>query len=153
MLEELNLTGLDAITLTFKNKAEALQLNVKDVFFLNMENDFNVNHLSIKAEKVNDLFLATEGVKSLDLDLKSSYFRSEVKSYDSLNVSAENGSGVNISGDEQNKTRIGINQLKLNTTGQVDVNLTNIKLNAVSGSLSDETMIKIPIVYLRKMIK
>jgi hypothetical protein len=118
-----------------------------------MESDFNVNHLSMNAEKVNDFLLAGEGVKSLDLDLKSSHFRSEVKSYDSLNISASTESGLNISGDEQNKDRIGISQLTLNTTGKVDVNLTDIKLNAVSGSLSDETMIKLPIVYLKKMIK
>jgi hypothetical protein len=152
-IEELNLSGLDAITLTFKNQAEALQLNAKDIMFLNMERDVNVSHLSINADKVNDLLLAGEGVKSLDLALKSSHFRSEAKSYDSLNVSASPESGLNISGDEQNKDRIGIGQFTLNTTGKVDVNLTDIKLNTVSGSLSDETMIKIPIVYLKKMIK
>nr|WP_157247406.1 DUF2807 domain-containing protein [Pedobacter panaciterrae] len=152
-IEELNLSELDAITLTFKNKAEALQLNAKDVMFLNMESDFNVNHLSINAEKINDLLLAGEGVKSLDLDLKSSHFRSEDKSYDSLNISASAESGLNISGDEQNKDRVAINQFTLNTSGKVDVNLEDIKLNTVSGNLSDETMIKIPIIYLKKMIK
>lgn len=152
-IEELNLSDIDAVTLTFKNQTEALKLNAKDIVFLNMESDFNVNHLSMNAEKVNDFLLAGEGVKSLDLELKSSHFRSEVKSYDSLNISASTESGLNISGDEQNKDRIGISQLTLNTTGKVDVNLTDIKLNAVSGSLSDETMIKLPIVYLKKMIK
>jgi len=152
-IEELNVSNLNEMVLRFKDKTEALQLNAKDVNTLNLGEEFNVNHLSVDAEKVNGLDLGGEGVRSLSLNLRSSNFNSDRKSYESLNVSASAESGLNISGDEQNKDRIEINQLTLNTTGKVDVNLTNIKLNAVSGSLSDETMIKIPIVYLKKMIK
>jgi Protein of unknown function (DUF2807). len=152
-IETLNLAGLDAITLTFKNKADALQLNAKDVMQLSMESDFKVNHLSIDAEKVNSVVLGGDEVKSLNLNLKSSHFKSEMKSFNSLNVSASDGSDLSISGDEQSKTRFGIEQLTLNTSGKVDVNLTDMKLNNASGNLSDETMIKIPMAYLKKMIK
>ncbi|NQX55281.1 hypothetical protein HQN86_16785 [Pedobacter panaciterrae] len=152
-IEELNLSDLDAITVNFKNSEVPLRLNAKNVFLLNLEKDFNVSHLDLFEEKVNDLVLIGEGVKTLNLDLKSSRFKSEMKSFDSLNVKASGGSELNIFGDEQGKTQFGIKQLTLNTSGKVDVNLTDMKLNNVSGNLSDETMIKIPMAYLKKMIK
>jgi hypothetical protein len=152
-IEALNVSGLDAITLTFKNKTEALQLNAKDVRVLSMQSDFNVDNLSVDAEKVNSVVLGGDEVKSLNLNLKSSHFKSEMKSFNSLNVSASDGSDLSIFGDEQSKTRFGIEQLTLNTSGKVDVNLTDIKLNNVSGTLSDETMINVPVVYLKQMIK
>jgi len=152
-IEELNLSDLDAITVNFKNSEAPLRLNAKNVFLLNLEKDFNVSHLDLFEEKVNDLVLIGEGVKTLNLDLKSSRFKSEMKSFDSLNVKASGGSELNIFGDEQGKTQFGIKQLTLNTSGKVDVNLTDMKLNNVSGNLSDETMIKIPMAYLKKMIK
>lgn len=152
-IEELNVSSLNEMVLRFKDKTEALQLNVKDVNTLDLREEFNVNNLSVDAEKVNGLDLGGEGVRSLSLNLRSSNFNSDRKSYDSLNISASEGSGLNIIGDHQNKDSIAINQLTLNTSGEVDVNIANIKLNAVSGSLSDETMIKMPISYLKKMIK
>ena len=152
-IEELNVSDLNEIALTFKDKTEALQLNAKDVKTLDLGDEFNVNHLSVDAEKVNGLDLGGEGVRSLSLNLRSSNFRSDSKSYDSLNISASEGSGLNIFGNRQNKDSVTIDQLTLNTSGEVDVNLTDMKLNNVSGTLSDETMIKMPIVYLKKMIK
>lgn len=152
-IEELNVSDLNEMVLRFKDKTEALQLNAKHVKTLDLGDEFNVNHLSVDAEKVNGLDLGGEGVRSLSLNLRSSNFRSDSKSYDSLNVMASDGSGLSIFGNHQNKDSVVVNQLTLNTTGEVEVNLTDIKLNAVSGSLSNETMVKMPIVYLKKMIK
>lgn len=152
-IEELNVSNLNEMVLRFKDKTEALQLNAKDVNTLDLRDEFNVNHLSIDAEKVNGLDLGGEGVRSLDINLRSSNFNSDRKSYDSLNISASEESALNIIGDQPDKDPIAISQLTLNTSGEVEVNITNIKLNAVSGSLSDETMIKMPISYLKKMIK
>ncbi|WP_448105262.1 GIN domain-containing protein [Pedobacter panaciterrae] len=152
-IETLNLAGVDAVTLTFKNKTDALQLNAKDVMQLTMESDFKVNHLSIDAEKVNNMVFGGAELKSLNLNLKSSRFKSEMKSFNSLNVSASDGSELSIFGDEQSKARFAIEQLTLNTSGKVDVNLTDMKLNNVSGTLSDETMINVPVVYLKQLIK
>jgi len=152
-IEELNLDGVDAVTLKFKNYKDKLQLNVKDVSQLNLREDFRVSDLSIHAERVNDLVLAGEEIKLLNLDLKSSYFRSEMRSFASLNISASDGSRLNFSGNDRQANEFSIDSLILNTSGKVDVDLANIKLNNISGSLSNETMINVPVGYLKQMIK
>lgn len=143
-INDLSLNNSTSLVLTAKT--DTLNVNMKRSGSISFGSPitFSVN------EKVTRVINQTD-IKQLNVNLDSASFYSSNSSYKNLTISSKNSS-VDIRGDENSKNSIG--NLTINTFEKSDIKIEeNVMVNKISGNLSDETTIAMPVKYLKQMLK
>lgn len=133
--------------------SDSLTLNAKDVKHLSFETNSKLNALALNADHVEDIALSSKGIDIVNANLRASEFKTGEISYKILNIASAGQSKIEISGDEKDIEKYMVDQLKISTTGKTLLSINDIKVNNISGSLSDSTMVEMPAIYLKKMLK
>jgi len=132
---------------------DSLTVNAKNVNHLNFESNTKLNALEINADHVEDFVQSSKNIGALKINLNESEFKTGEISYKSLNITSSGNSKISITGDEKDAEKYLIDQLQIKTSGKTALNVEDIKVNNISGSLSDSTMVEMPAIYLKKMLK
>ncbi|MFC3561030.1 hypothetical protein [Pedobacter jamesrossensis] len=139
---------------TLDISTDSLTMIAKNVDRLSFEENSNVRSLKLVTEKVKELnFFDSKGIKNIDLELSESNFHTFRSIYQSLKISSFGNSNIEIDGDKAEKDKYFIEDLKINTNGKSTVTLSDIKVNKISGSLSDSTNVVMPAISLKQMLK
>jgi hypothetical protein len=133
--------------------SDSLILNAKDVKHLTFETNSILSALELNADHVEDIALSSKGIDMVNANLRASEFKTGEISYKILNIVSAGQSKIEISGDEKDVEKYVVDQLKISTTGKTLLSVGDIKVNNISGSLSDSTMVEMPAIYLKKMLK
>ena len=91
--------------------------------------------------------------KNLNLELEQSSFQSQNNSFNTLTISATKDSGILLQGDKNQKDKFNINTLKLNTIGNVEFKIENMKVDHSIANVSDSTNLLAPTYMLKQMFK
>lgn len=140
-IDELALNNSSSLVLTAKT--DTLNVNMKRSGPLSFGTPitFSVN------DKITRVTNQTD-IKQLNVNLDSASFYSQSNSYKNLNIKSKNSS-IEFSGDEKSS----IENLTINTFEKSDIKIDKVKIDKISGNLSDETTIAMPVKYLKKMLK
>ncbi len=142
-IDKLNLNNASSIVLTAKTDSLGINVTRSGMLIFGSPITFSSNG------KVNRVINQTD-IKKVDINLDSSIFNSGNINYQKLNITGKNSS-INIEGDpKENKN---IENLTINTFENSDLKIEHVVVNKISGSLSDETTIKMPVKYLKQMLK
>ncbi|WP_175632726.1 GIN domain-containing protein [Pedobacter ghigonis] len=139
------LTLNNAANLTLTAKTDSLNINMKNSGRLTFGSPITFSS-NVKATRVIN---QTE-IKKLNINLDSAAFNSGNNNYKNLNISCKNSS-VNIEAEEKENTNI--ENLTVNTFENSSIKIDKVKIDKISGSLSDETTIAMPVKYLKQMLK
>ncbi|MNQ81692.1 hypothetical protein D3C85_967250 [compost metagenome] len=157
--KELSLNN--ATSLDLNAKGDSITLNLNKVSELTFDRSSQFTKLKINAEDGNAIFggaamihIEKEITKSLYLNLKNTNFISEWASYQNLNITANGQSSIGVRGDDREKNKeYSIQNLSLQTFDEVNLNFEKIKIRKATGSLSDQTIVQMPVANLKQMLK
>lgn len=141
----------NASFLYFDVTSDSVQLNLKKSGSVTLNKDITVNALRITTDEVEELAVNEIKVKSLNVTLNGTNFKSDGSSYDNLSITASGKSEIQINGSD--KGNHSIKNLFINTLHEADFKLENIKVEKCSGSFSDQTKVQMPAVNLNQMYK
>jgi len=136
-----------------RGNQDSLTLNTKAMHFLTIDSESTLNNLVVSADDIKEFLLNKAAVNNTEIKLKSSNFKTEAASFRSLKINATGTSNIEIDGDESKKDKYLIDDLSIKTEGKSNIDLTNIKVNKASGSLSDSTKVNMPVYVLKTMFK
>ena len=142
----------NSLSLWISNR-DSLNLKASRIGSVWLNSDSKLNSLSMVADSVQQFSMDKKTITSLDLTLKNADFKTEAASFRSLKINATGTSNIEIEGDESKKDKYLIDDLSIKTEGKSNINLTNIKVNKASGSLSDSTKVNMPVYVLKTMFK
>ncbi|QIL39673.1 hypothetical protein G7074_10590 [Pedobacter sp. HDW13] len=142
-VDKLNLNNSANLTLTAKT--DSLSINIKNSGLLTFGSPITFSSNG----KINRVINQTE-IKNLNINLDSATFNSGNNNYKNLNIICKNSS-VNIESEE--KENKNIENLTINTFEKSEIKIDKVKIDKISGSLSDETTIAMPVKYLKQMLK
>jgi len=142
-IDKLNLNNASSVVLTAKTDSLGINVKKSGMLIFGSPITFSSNG------KVTKVINQTD-IKKVDISLDSSVFNSGNINYQKLNITGKNSS-INIEGQPQENKNI--ENLTINTFENSDVKIENIVVDKISGSLSDETTIKIPVKYLKQIFK
>ena len=149
-IKQVNITN--AKDVYFDATADAIQLNVRKSGSVSLNKDVTLNALQIFTEEVKDVSVNEIKVKSLNVTLNGTNFKSDESSYNNLSITASGKSEIEVNGSDNGKNYL-VKNLFINTLGTVDFKLENIKVEKCSGSFSDQTKVQMPAVNLNQMFK
>ncbi|MBB6236624.1 hypothetical protein HDC90_001236 [Pedobacter sp. AK013] len=141
-VSELNLTNSSELVLTAKT--DSLNINMKSAGQLSFSSPITLFTSNGKSSKV----INQTDIKQLNINLDSATFYSESNSYKRLNIRCKN-STVDLGGENKSN----IDYLTINTLEKSEIKINKVNINKISGSLSDETTIAMPVKYLKQMLK
>ncbi|MCZ4223942.1 hypothetical protein [Pedobacter rhodius] len=130
---------------------DAFTLNAYKIANIDLDSDAKFNHLTLLADSVKELYINQSSIKEFKLTLKSSTLKTELTSYNSLNVDASGKSNIFIDGGEANENKFGIDNLVVKTGGKGSLTISDISIKKSSGSLSDSTLVVMPASILKTM--
>ncbi len=131
---------------------DSLSLNVKESGNLSFGYTLKVNQLAITANNISEVNISGGKVNSLNLDLTTSNLRTESNSFENLMIKSAGKSDIEIRGSYEDHAKHSINNLVINTVGESQFRLENIKVNNCSGRFSDQTeILNMPAVNLNQM--
>lgn len=133
-------------TLTLNTEADSLTLAVKDTETVNFGS--SVTYHGNRETTDNHT-----KVQNLTLDLESSSFNSYNNSFNNLSINASKNSSIEIWGEDESKDKYSIENLNLNTQGNVKVRVENIRVKNSSADVSDSTDLAVPTYMLKQMFK
>lgn len=139
---ELNLNNSTSLVLTAKT--DSLNVNMKNSGQLSFGTPITFSTVEGKATRV----INQTDIKQLNINLDSASFYSQSNSYKNLNIKSKNSS-IDFRGDEKSS----IENLTINTFEKSEITIDKVNINKISGNLSDETTIKMPVKYLKQMLK
>lgn len=142
----------NSLSLWISNR-DSLNLKASRIGSVWLNSDSKLNSLSMVADSVQQFSMDKKTITSLDLTLKNADFKTEAASFRSLKINATGTSNIEIDGDESKKDKYLIDDLSIKTEGKSNIDLTNIKVNKASGSLSDSTKVNMPVYVLKTMFK
>lgn len=142
-IDKLNLNNASNVVLTAKTDSLGINVTRTGMLIFGSPITFNSNG------KVNRVINQTD-IKKVDIHLDSSVFNSGNINYQKLNITGKNSS-INIEGEPQGNKNI--ENLTINTFEKSEVKIDKVKIDKISGSLSDETTIAMPVKYLKQMLK
>ena len=142
----------NSLSLWISNR-DSLNLKASRIGSVWLNSDSKLNSLSMVADSVQQFSMDKKTITSLDLTLKNADFKTEAASFRSLKINATGTSNIEIDGDESKKDKYLIDDLSIKTEGKSSIDLTNIKVNKASGSLSDSTKVNMPVYVLKTMFK
>jgi len=131
--------------------ADSLILDAKNMNHLSFESTARLKVLKINADHVNDIALNSKDINAIEASINESEFRTAEISYNQLTLNSKGESKITITGDEKSPEKYKIDNLKVNTFGSAALSIENIKINNISGNVSDETTVQVPIKYLKQM--
>lgn len=141
-------------TIEINAKGDSLSVNLKKFNQLRFERATQFQKLSVNAEDGNYFNIDKEIAKSLTLKLRNANFSSEWTSYQDLNISTAGKSDISVTGDDREKNKVySIQHLTLNTSDKATVNFEKIKIQKALGMLSDQTIVQMPAINLKQMLK
>ena len=142
-IDKLNLNNSANLTLTAKT--DSLSINIKNSGLLTFGSPITFSSNG----KITRVINQTE-IKKLNINLDGAAFNSSNINYKILNIAGKNSS-INIEGQpKENKT---IEYLTINTFGKSDLKIENVIVNKISGGVSDQTIITMPVEYIKQMLK
>lgn len=151
---ETNFLGANNVSdLELKVKGDTLALNIKKFRNLKFHEASQFQKLSINAEGGYTNIEEKAIVKSLRLNLKSARFKSDGVSFENLDITSIGNSKIDVFGSYDTEKKYTIRNLSLKTTDSADVTFKEIAIANAKGSLSDQTVIQIPVVNLKQMLK
>lgn len=100
--------------------------------------------------KITRVINQTE-IKNLTINLDSTAFSSGNNNYKNLNIICKNSS-ANIEGAEEEENK-SVENLIVKTFEKSEITINKVNINKISGSLSDETKVQMPVKYLKQMLK
>lgn len=142
-IDKLNLNNASNVVLTAKTDSLGVNVTRTEMLIFGSPITFSSNG------KVNRVINQTD-IKKVDISLDSSVFNSGNINYQKLNIMGKNSS-INIEGEPQDNKNI--KNLTINTFEKSEVKIDKVKVDKISGSLSDETTIAMPVKYLKQMLK
>lgn len=142
-IDKLNLNNASNVVLTAKTDSLGISVTRSGMLTFGSPTTFSSNG------KVNRVINQTD-IKKVDISLDSSVFNSGSINYQKLNITAKNSS-INIEGEPQENKNI--ENLTINTFEKSEVKIDKVKIDKISGSLSNETTIAMPVKYLKQMLK
>jgi len=134
-------------------KLDSLILNVKKSGSISLQNDLELKSFTINTEEVGDLYLSNVDIKSLNVKLNGTDFKTQNNSFENLSIETHGKSNIEISSYEDKSKAYAVKNLTINTFDIADVKVENIKINNCSGSFSDQTTVQMPAVNLNQMYK
>jgi hypothetical protein len=149
-VNQLNVTNASALILNAKS--DSLAVNAKKSGTIQLQYGLSLNSLTIKTEQVRELNASEIDVKSLNLNLKETNFKSWQNSYDQLAITSAGKSEIEINTLDDSKVFL-IKNLVVNTLNEVDFKIENTKVEKCSGSFSDQTKVQMPANLLNQMYK
>jgi len=148
------LSANNVSTIELNAKGDSLSVYLKKFNQLRFERSTQFQKLSINAEDGNFFNIEKEITKSLTMKLTNTNFLSEWASYQDLNISSVGESTISVKGDDRGeKKEYSIQHLTLNTSDKATVNFEKIKIQKATGTLSDQTLVQMPAVNLKQMLK
>jgi len=132
-------------------KSDSVQLNVTDVKRVSFQELTSIRSLTVEANKVGDLRFDNAKNSNVAIELNNSNFSSLGSAFQSLNIRSVGQSNIEIVGDLNIKSEFQIDNLYINTAGKSNLNISNIKVNKSSGSLSDSTSVSMSASILKTM--
>lgn len=133
--------------------ADSLTLDAKDMNHLSFESASKLKVLKINADHVKDIVPGSKNINTIESNINESEFRTGEIDYNGLAINAKGESKIEISGDEESPEKYVIDNLKINTSDHTILSIENMKIIHISGNLSDETKIQMPVKYLKQMLK
>ena len=91
-------------------------------------------------------------INNLHVNLNKSSFQASNHSFENLSINCLKNSKIDIKGDESIGDKYHISNFTLNTSDTTDVILKNMKIDKISGKISDDTKIQMPIEYLKQLL-
>lgn len=149
-INQLNVTNASGLFLSAKS--DSLTVNAKKSDAIHLQYGLSLKALAIKTDQVKEVYANEMDVKSLNLNLMGTDFRTERNSYDQLSITAAGKSEINVNGSDNGKSYL-IKNLVINTLDAASFKLENIKVDQCSGSFSDQTTVQMPAVNLNQMFK
>jgi hypothetical protein len=143
-IDKLNLSNASSIVLTAKT--DSLGINVKNSNQLMFSSPVTFS----TGGKITRVINQTE-IKKLTINLDSTGFYSGNNNYKNLNIICKNSS-ANIEGEEEEENK-NIENLSVKTFEKSEIKINKVNINKISGSLSDETKVQMPVKYLKQMLK
>lgn len=139
--------------LGIRSNADVLSIDVSDMHSLTFEAESKLNDITVSARKIGEIILSKTIVGNIKLSLENSDFKTDLTSYKSLIINAKGESNIEINGGSETKDKHSINDLSIITAGNSTLNVNNIKINKLTGSLSDSTVVSMPTSYLKQIFK
>jgi|GEM_PF-2661221 len=146
---KLNLAKTDDVIID--GNLQTLNINATHVRNIRLNKTAIVDHMKIEADSVTGIELEGARINNFDVTLNYGNLNSLDVAYDHLTVHASGKSGVGIIQSEKNKSSI--NSLSIHTSGQNSITLTNLKIDTLTGSLSEQTEISMPMMYIKQLLK
>lgn len=145
---DLELNNIDGLELTAI--LDSLNLLVKKSGAITFGDKTAISKLNVTTTDVSNVEVEQQNIRSLSLNLKNTDFNSN-SSYQDLNISASGKSSIIINGNKELKNQI--NQFSIKTIDSASVTISNINILSLSGNLSDQTTVQMPVSYLKQIVK
>lgn len=142
-IDKLNLNNASNVVLTAKTDSLGVSVTRTGMLIFGSPITFSSNG------KINRVINQTD-IKKVDISLDSSVFNSGSINYQKLKITGKNSS-INIEGEPQDNKNI--ENLTINTFEKSEIKIDKVNISKISGSLSDETTIAMPVKYLKQMLK
>ncbi|SOD19662.1 GIN domain-containing protein [Pedobacter xixiisoli] len=143
----------NASTIELNAKGDSIVVNLKKFEDFRFGRDAKFQKASINAEDGYTIFEGNTAAKSIYLNLKNANFRSAGVSFEDLDIASAGKSDIDVFGGKANKEKYAIRNLALKTTDSANVTFRSIDIGKAKGSLSDQTIIQIPVANLKQILK
>lgn len=139
--------------LTINARLDSLAIHLKKAGSLSFDSATQFSKLSVSATDGNEINLEREVARSLSLNLTNTNFTSEWASYQDLNLDVSGKSNIVVKGDYRKEKEYTIKNLSVNTNDEANINFEAIKIQNAKGTLSDQTIVLMPAVNLKQILK
>ncbi|MEH3113254.1 hypothetical protein [Pedobacter terrae] len=143
-IDKLDVGNASSIVLTAKTDTLGINVKNSDQLMFSSPVTFSTDG------KITRVINQTE-IKNLTINLDSTAFSSGNNNYKNLNIICKNSS-ASIEGEEGEENK-NIENLNVKTFEKSEIKIDKFNINKISGSLSDETKVQMPVKYLKQMFK
>jgi hypothetical protein len=150
-IDQLSVSNVADVEL--KTDLDSLKMNAQNLNAFRFSDQTSIRKLDITANQVNDFLLNTQSSTYLKLALKDVNFKSGLKNYGVLAISTAGNTDLNFNWESDMNTQIAITKFSIQTVDKTNITLPNAKISSISGSLSDQTMVNMPVIYLKQLFK
>jgi hypothetical protein len=150
-IKTIDVLGSNGISL--QADMDSLSLNLSDLELAQFQAGTKVKYLKVTAKNVKDVSFNEINSLSANLELNNSNVKSELGSFNNLDISSSGSSTIELNGGNDGAPAKTINNLKINTLGKSDVKVLNMTINQCSGKFSDSTTVQMPAINLNQMYR
>ena len=151
LVRVLNVAGSQGVSL--HAEVDSLDLNLNNIGSVEFNQETKLKYLNVSTKKVNDIRFAETNSLSASLNLTNTNVRSDLASFENLNINSAGTSIIELNGGDQAGQGKKINNLSINTLGKTDLKVLNMVINNCSGKFSDSTSVQMPAVNINQMYK